>query len=267
MPIIHPYDKIMKRVRGITTDKNGIFWDDPTLIDYIDEGQEEFCQSTKALKAEAPLTMRENCHIYTLPDDCYLATRVERSDGTPLIKTSSVDLSREFGENFRDAVGEPTHYYQDLDGEMQLRFYPKPSTDPRAAYQEFDQDEGVVVDTGVDETPFDQEEGAVIDYEDNTCETYNIFDHEEGGVTSVVVNEDKFIVFYVRNPRPEILEISDIQALQYYALHKCYESDSAFQDFAKSEHFERKFHERIGRERGRVESSYNGNLSVNGSYA
>ncbi len=270
MAISHEFDKIINRVKGITADANNIYWSKDDLISFINEGQEEYCEKTLTLRAEGPLTTRENSQIYNLPTDCHLVDRIEDENGDALTKTTSRDLERMFGNRFRNALGSPSHYYQNLDGIGQIRFYPNPSTDLRATYETFDADLGGNIssddDDAVAET-YDSELGAVIDTDQEDDTAYDTFNFDTGLVTGVLATTGKLRVFYARNPRPDIYEINDLQALQYYALHKCYEKDGPFQDFKKSMHYELKFQERVGEERGRVSSGQHAQISVRGSYA
>ncbi len=269
MPILSPFNKVIDRVRKITADANGIYWPTSELEDYINEGQEEYCEKTKTLRAEAPLTTRENSQIYNLPVDCYTVTRLERGDGNSIKKSSSTDLMRMFGPKFRNDSGTPEYYYQDLDGELQLRFYPNPSDDLRASYETFDSDLGGIIssddDLAVAET-YDSELGEVVDTDQEDDEAYDTFNFDEGIITGVLNTASKMRAFYIRSPRLDCLEIRDIQALQYYTLHKCYEKDGPYQDVNKSSYYENKFQERINRESTRVESAYHAELSVRGSY-
>jgi hypothetical protein len=269
MPLTHPFDVIINRVKNTTRDQNLIFWSKPELIDYINEGQEEYCEKTMTLRAEAPLTTRENSQIYNLPVDCYIVDRIEREDGVTLLKTSSRDLESRYGSTFRTSTGTPTHYYQDLDGQGQLRFYPTPETDLRAEYETIDAELGGIIsstdDDAVDET-YSQELGEVVDTDADDDTAYDTFDFENGVVTGVISTEGKFRVFYSRKPRANELEVSDVQALSYYALHKCFEVDGAFQDLNKSIMYENKFQERVNTEATRVYSAYHGQLRTKPAY-
>lgn len=267
MPLAHAFDKIINRVKGTTRDHNHIFWTKEELIDFINEGQEEYCERTQTLRAEAPLTTRENSQIYNLPEDCYIVDRIELADGRTILKSSSRDLEAAYGSQFRNAIGTPTHYYQDLDGQGQLRFYPTPDESLLAEYETFDSELGAIISSDDDEAvaeTYSAETGSVVDTDDDT---YDVFNFDTGIVTGVLSTAEKMRVFYSRRPRKDILEVPDIQALSYYCLHKCYEIDGAFQDINKSAFYENKFMERVNEECGRVNSAYHGNLRVRGQYA
>lgn len=270
MALQHEFDTVISRVKGITGDVNFIRWPKSDLISYINEGQEEYCKKTKILRSEGPLTARENSEIYTLPSDCFIVDRIEDGNSYELIKTTSRDLSRMFGNRFRLASGTPKYYYQDLDGQNQLRFHPNPSSDLRASFETIDAEYGAVIssddDDAVAET-YDSEYGAVVDTDEESDIGTDTFDYEEGAVTGVLSTASILRVFYVRYAREDILEIEDIQALQYYALHKCYEKDGPLQNLQSSAYYEGKFMERISEERGRVDSGQHANMSVRGSYA
>jgi len=276
MPV-DQFEKVFVQVRRTVDDPDGIRWPDEVLRDYINEGQLEYCRESKTLRAEGALLSRENFEIYTLPDDLYETIRIERRDGLPLVKTSSTDLANRFGSLFRDSDGDPTHYYQDLDGPRQLRFWPRPADDIRAGFVTFDSEQGAIVAANdfnvppIDSViPFDSEEGVVTQAEGipitSEDDLYTTFDFQEGAVGAVVSTDETIRVFYVRLPRENVLEIEDLRALRYYCLFRIYEEDSPFQDLQKAEFYEQRFLTRMRIERNRVEGAYGANLAVKGWY-
>jgi hypothetical protein len=294
MALIHEFDKVIERVTRITADLKFNRWSRDELIDYINEGQREYCEKSMNLRAEGPILNRENSEIYTLPNDCYRVDRIERSDGCTIEKTTSRDLERAQGSRYRIARGQPTHYYQDLDGQRQLRFYPVPTENVLSTYRDVDGELGIVTQAGVSEINplivdgveivdendplyiatheslgFDSELGVTVDSTEpnEDGEDDNTFNFDEGAVQAVINGEGKFRVWYVRYPREDIFEIDDLQALQYYALHKCYEKDGPVQNIDTSMLYERRFQERINREIGRVSSGQSANMSSRGYYA
>jgi len=153
---------------------------------------------------------------------------------------------------------------------MQLRFYPNPDADLRASYETIDSEFGGITNSDDENAvaqTYDSEFGAVVDTDPDDEDGTDTFNYEEGAVTGVIDTADKLRVFYIRKPREGYVEVNDLQALQYYCLHKCYEKDSSFQDLKKSMHYEIKFQERVNEEATRVNSAYHGNLSVRGTYA
>ncbi len=293
MALPHEFDQIIKRVQLITGDSKFIRWSKDELILYINEAQREYCEKTMILRAESPLTVRENSEIYTLPDDCFIVDRIERSDGNVISKTTSRDLQRRFSDRYRKDVGNPEFYYQDLDGQRQLRFYPIPSEDILGEYSNFIGELGAVY--GIDDVdlqplvldgvqifneedpaylanatpiPFESEFGVTID---STLENEfgiddNHFNFEEGAVTGVLVTEGKFRVWYVRYPREDKREIDDDQAMQYYTLHKLYEKDGPQMNPELSIMYEQRYQERVNREVGRVSSGQHADMSCRGVY-
>ena len=258
------FDTIISRVRATTSDANGIYWPKDDLISFINEGQFEYCQKTKTLRAEAPLTSQENNHIYNLPTDCIEADYVERGDGKRIYKTTVEDLDRMFGPMFRRATGDPLYFYHSLDGQKQIRFYPTPTEDQRATWETFDADLGVVTGS--------EEDGVVDDYDGEAGEivdgngAYDTFDFDAGIVTGTINSDGALRVYYYREPREDQYEINDLQALQYYCLHKCYEKEGPFRDLNLSMHYEMKFQERVNEESNRMESGQHANMSVRGYY-
>tara|TARA_R110001632_G_scaffold5144_4_gene20975 strand:- start:348 stop:1247 length:900 start_codon:yes stop_codon:yes gene_type:complete len=296
---VREFSDIIRQVRRVVDDSDGVRWKDDILNDYINEGQEEFCRETKTLRAFAPLTTRANSEIYALPEDLFETIRIKRSDGVEIYKSTSYDIAQGFGTYrgslsyrggvaFDKAVGIPTHYYQDLDGEKLLRFYPRPTDDFLAQYQPFEEEEGVtsfVSDINDVPADFNQEEGLMSDSnvlfdvdKDQLTETNNgqvvtdgaedftTFNFDEGIVTSILQTANVFNVWYVRYPRENKLEISDKRALRFYTLYRLYEEDSPFQNLKKSEFYNDKFWSRIMTERGRVQNSYGANQRVKGEY-
>jgi len=294
MPLPHEFDRVIGKVTRVTGDVNFIRWSKDELIDYINEGQREYCEKTFILRSEGPLTTRENTEIYTLPEDCFNVDRIERHDGCVIQKTTSRDIERQFGPRYRISRGSVTHYYQDLDGQRQLRFFPIPTDQVLSEYLDFTGELGVVVAAdSVDFEPivvdgvqiydesdplyianatpieFDSELGVTVDstLENEDGEDTNTFNYEEGAVTGVLSTEGKFRVWYSRYPRLGKLEIDDDQALYNYALHKCYEKDGPQQNLELSLLYENKYQERVNREIGRVASGQNAAMSVRGVYA
>jgi hypothetical protein len=294
MALPHAFDKILERVLRLTGDSKYTRWSKDELIDYINEGQREFCEKTMILRAEAPLTVRENSEIYTLPDDCFIVDRMERNDGYLIPKTTSRDLARSRGRNYRSDFGRPQVYYQDLDGMRQLRFYPIPDDSITSTYRSFEGELGVVTQAGeytieplivdnveivdvdgplflqdLESLPFTSELGLTVD--DTSLDEFgrdtNTFNLEEGEVVQVLNTEGAFRVWYVRYPREDILEIDDLQAMQYYTLHKCYEKDGPIQNIELSNLYEQRYQERVNREIGRVSSGQHANMSTRGTYA
>jgi hypothetical protein len=270
MALPHVYDEVIQKISRITGDVNFIRWSKDELIDYINEGQREYCEKTMILRAEGPLTTRENSEIYNLPEDCFMVDRVERPDGHVIYKTTSRDLLRQYGTKYRHYTGNPESYYQDLDGQKQLRFYPTPTEDMRSVYADFTGELGAVTGNA-EPADFDSELGLTTDStltDDNTDEGVdsNTFNYEEGVVTGVIDNSGKVRVFYVRYPRVDYLEIDDEQALRNYALHKCYEKDGPQMNPQLSIMYEDKFEERVNREIGRVSSGQHANISTQGYY-
>lgn len=296
MALPHQFDKIITNITRVTGDLNFIRWTKDELIDYINEGQREYCEKSMILRSEGPLTARENSEIYTLPTDCFIVDRIERPDGHVITKTTSTDLLRGEGSRYRHYFGNPTKYYQDLDGQNQLRFFPIPSADMRSVYADFTGELGAIIAADsvtiepliidnvqvydesdplylANATPieFDSELGVTTDStltddgEEDGIDS-NTFNQEEGAVIAVMDNTDKARVFYVRYPKEDILEITDLQALRNYVLHKCYEKDGPQMNPQISLMYEQKFQERVNREIGRVSSGQHANMSVNGIY-
>lgn len=257
-------DKILTRIRNITTDVDGHYWTDTELKLLIDDAQEEYCRETRSLRSEAPLTTRENSEIYNLPLDCYEVLRLERADGHVLKHVTSDHLQRIYGSHFRSCKGEPCYFYQDLDNEDQLRFFPSPSLDIRATFIPFDQEEGALVqvqdDLGAD-IPFDQEEGAVVDTDGES-----IFDQNEGVVSAFLSTDSAYKVFYIRRPQEGVVEIKDQKALAYYVSSECFRKEGPFNDLKRVEYYKQKFEERVIIERQRVNNSFGASHRVQGNY-
>jgi hypothetical protein len=293
MALPHAFDKIIERVRRILSDTEKVLFSDEELRDYINEAQREFCEKTRILRAEGPLTTQENSKIFNLPDDCFIVDYIARADGHMIVKTSSRDLLNNYGTRFHTCYGNPEFYYQDMDGQKQVRFYPIPTESVLASFQQFDSELGAIIASdsvtiepiivdGVEiydeddplyiaaataET-FDSELGAVVDSSIPDAEGLdnNNFTSELGAVTAVMSTEGVYQVFYIRYPQENLLEIDDIQAMQYYCLHKCYEKDSPVMNLKISIHNENKFQERVSRETMRVSSAQHASMATRGVY-
>jgi hypothetical protein len=271
MPLSHAFDTIIERVRRILADTEKVLFSEEELRDYINEAQREFCEKTRILRAEGPLTTQENSRVFNLPDDCFIVEQIARADGHIIKKTSSRDLLNNYGTKFHTCYGTPEYYYQDWDGQKQVRFYPIPADSVLASFQAIDSEFGAII-SAADEaaTPheFDSELGAVADSQipDDEGLDNNIFTSEAGAVTSVLNTEGVFKVFYIRYPELNVMEIDDAQALQYYCLHKCHEKDSPVMNVKLSVHYENKFQERVNRESMRVSSAQHANVATRGVY-
>jgi len=293
MPLPHAFDEIIKRVRRILSDTEKVLFSDEELRDYINEAQREFCEKSRILRAEGPLTTQENAKIFNLPQDCFIVDYIQRADGHMIKKTSSRDLLNNYGTRFHTYHGNPEYYYQDMDGQKQVRFYPLPDESVLASFQQIDSEFGAIVAAdlitlvplivdGVEvynetdplylaaATPheFDSEFGAVVDSQilDEEGLDNNNFTSELGAVTSVLNTEGVYRVFYIRYPQKDLLEIDDVQAMQYYCLHKCYEKDSPVMNLKISIHNENKFQERVSRETMRVSSAQHAEMATRGVY-
>lgn len=123
---VEAFEDIRRDARKVLQDDDKVYWTDDELDLYINEAQDEFCKKTRSLRAQTPITSRENQEVYTIPDEAIEVIRFEDVNGSVLQKTSSSALRVSDGDNFRTVIGNPSHVYSDLDGENKFRFFPRP---------------------------------------------------------------------------------------------------------------------------------------------
>ena len=118
-------DSIRAKVRKKLQDPDGNRWDDDELNELIDDAQRHYVEETGALRAQAPISVKENEDVYTWPEDCLRVLRIENSERKEVEPSTSADLERQYGGRWRETEGTPSRYYSDLDGSGSFRFYPK----------------------------------------------------------------------------------------------------------------------------------------------
>jgi len=131
------FAELRAEVRDNLQDPDGVRWTDAELDRNLNRAQKEIARRTGVLRSQTALTIRENQAVYHLPDDAIDILRIERDDGLEVDATTSLDLQRQHGDNFRTTTGAPTRHYSDLDGGRALRFYPRPSPTVEVAPIEF----------------------------------------------------------------------------------------------------------------------------------
>lgn len=132
------FDDLVAKVRRVVRDDHGNYWTDDEIKDYLNEGQREFVRQTFCLRAQSPITAKENEEVYLLPDGCREVLRMENTEGTKLEKTTSHDLQAQHGDGWRDTTGTPEAFYSDLDGDGKFRFYPRPVPSVESSLTAFD---------------------------------------------------------------------------------------------------------------------------------
>jgi len=104
------------------------YWTADELDDYINEGQKQFAEQTRCLRGETVISTKENIETYNFPADYLQLLRMEDDNGASLVLSDWRNLQERYGTKYRDATGDPTTIYSDLDGHGQFRFYPRPSS-------------------------------------------------------------------------------------------------------------------------------------------
>ena len=121
-------EKILKSVRSLLNESIPQFWTNEELVEYINEGMEDFCsrvrcimsQYTKVIEPGDLLDGRE----LLLPEDFVaLAEGGVLIDGRPLKETSMAFLDTMSPNWRREGGGEPRYFY--LRGDV-IGFYPPP---------------------------------------------------------------------------------------------------------------------------------------------
>lgn len=85
-------EKILSKARLTLADPKKERWDDTTLIALLSEAQEDFCQQTQMLHERADILLTEGDPYFTLPDNCWLLTRVTYDKSViPLVTHHELD--------------------------------------------------------------------------------------------------------------------------------------------------------------------------------
>jgi len=131
-------EKILSNARLTLADPKKERWDDPTLIAMLNEAQVDFCQHTQMLHERVDVPIVIGNPYFTLPDDCWLLTRVLFDDSAlPLITHRELDnttMSRRFvdfglptaGSRWEVTKGEPQAIIYDRRNMLEGKIYPIP---------------------------------------------------------------------------------------------------------------------------------------------
>ena len=131
-------EKILSNARLTLADPKKQRWDDPTLIAILNEGLIDFSQQTEMLHERANVPIIIGNPYFSLPDDCWMLTRV-LYDNSPLPIVSHLELDsatysrglRDFGSptggsRWETAVGEPNAIIYDRRNILEGKIYPIP---------------------------------------------------------------------------------------------------------------------------------------------
>ena len=131
-------EKILSNARLTLADPKKERWDDPTLIAILNEAQIDFCQQTQMLHERIDVPIIIGSPYFTLPDDCWMLTRVLYDDSAlPLVTHRELDnttMSRRFvdfglptaGSRWEVTKGEPQAIIYDRRNMLEGKIYPIP---------------------------------------------------------------------------------------------------------------------------------------------
>lgn len=131
-------EDILRNARLTLADPNQQRWDDATLIAILNEGLIDFCQQTQMLHERINVPITIGNPYFTLPDDCWMLTRVLYEDRPlPLVTHRELDeitMSRRYvdfglpqgGPRWEVVTGEPRAIVYDRRNMLQGKVYPIP---------------------------------------------------------------------------------------------------------------------------------------------
>lgn len=180
--------EVFTQLKEVKNDEG--FWSEQEVKDAINDAYIFIADEAQCFKLEAIIEVVANERKYKLPENYVIGSlhRVE-FDEEKIFPISSHELD-EYNLNWRDeSTSEPTHYLPpgDLCNTDEIILYPKPDTTGAVynlasesedkgvittveddSYEEFVQEEGVIVDSDAEETQFDETTGTgpVLDIKD-----------------------------------------------------------------------------------------------------
>lgn len=115
---------IKRRVTNALGDDAKLIFEDPDLIDMINDAQVDICRKTGFLTNDTSISLLKGTQGYPLPDDCIEVLRATYQNNK-LYKTTwqEVDML-DPGKDTQTTLGVPDHYY--IIGNT-IYFYPPPS--------------------------------------------------------------------------------------------------------------------------------------------
>lgn len=131
-------ENILRNARLTLADPNQERWDDDTLITILNEGLIDFCQQTQMLHERINVPIIIGNPYFSLPDDCWMLTRVLYNDRPlPLVTHRELDemtMSRRYvdfglpqgGPRWEVVKGEPRAIVYDRRNMLQGKVYPIP---------------------------------------------------------------------------------------------------------------------------------------------
>ena len=114
---------------------------------------------------------------------------------------------------------------------------------------------GAVISVGTDD--FDQDEGIVRDSID--ADDTIIFEGENGAIVSNYEETDKGVLFFSREPKEDIIEVSDTKAIINYAKFLCLQKTGDREGLPKAEYFRENYQRQRDKQMNRASRGLNNN--------
>lgn len=230
-------EKILKSARVTLADKQGERWTDADLISILDEGHKDLCRQTQILNGRADITLTIGDAYFTLPDDCWMLTRVTYEDKVlPLISHNDLDINTlarlniDFGNqvaagNWEAVEGLPQAIIYDKRNLLEGKIFPIPSAEisefdydfirPEDRPIEFAGDElyGTVTSIDKPEYSLSSDFGVTTDLFDPSIKVED-FESDFGLVTGISEVNAVLKCYYVANPA-DLVDINSELATPY----------------------------------------------------
>lgn len=240
-------ERILELARVSLADKQKQRWSDSDLLLILDEGHKDFCRQTQLLHGRTEVLLEVGNPYITLPEDCWLLTRVEYAGvSIPFTTTTKLDhqpvrRGNDFdyysSTDWESDVGRPEALIYDRRNLGEARLYPIPDETIYDVRYTFSTPAPAFVGaellgevTGVDDYTLSSDFGVVTGFFEPGVNDY--FSSDFGVVVEGAATDDQLIVWYIRNPA-EVAAVSDDldtpamfdTALKYYVVGQAYLND------------------------------------------
>jgi len=215
-------------------------WSDADIEYWMNEAQLKYVETTGVLKALMEIVPDIATEKYFYPDNFLELVYAYNYDSQPINPSTYDELLFKYGGTFQDVIGTPIAIYDDDSSEKAFKLYPTPEIGEEGAGFEYEENTpyGIIQnfdDDGVVAPVVGSPYGVIYKYYDDATgiEVYpDVFKASPGEVTSVIDLPGGPIgrIQYIRKPLEGMIEISDAEAIKYYAVSMAYTQETAWKD-------------------------------------